>query len=184
MAPDGDAVEQLPHGELLSDRLSLRRPTTSDVDAIYAIHSDPLACLHNPSDALASRDEAERLFERWNSHWERFGYGYWVVRIHGATEPIGFCGFKTVHFRGQETLNLFYRFKPASWGNGYASEAAKLVVHWAASQLPGRPLIARVRPENVASQRVAARAGLIRTEDLDEVGHDGFDWIYTANWTE
>jgi [ribosomal protein S5]-alanine N-acetyltransferase len=180
---DGDAVEQLPHGALLSDRLSLRRPTTSDIDEIYAIHSDPRACFHNPSDALATRDDAERLFERWNDQWERFGYGYWVVCLRRSSEPIGFCGLKTVEFRARQTLNLFYRFKPASWGNGYASEAARLVVDWATSQLPGHPLIARVRPENIASQRVAARAGLVRSEDLDEVGHDGFDWIYTANWT-
>jgi ribosomal-protein-alanine N-acetyltransferase len=44
--------------ELLTARLSLQRPAEADIDAIFAIHSDPATCLHNSSDALARRDEA------------------------------------------------------------------------------------------------------------------------------
>jgi [ribosomal protein S5]-alanine N-acetyltransferase len=58
------------------------------------------------------------------------------------------------------------------------------VVSWATNRLPGQPLIARVRPANIASQRVAARAGLQRNESLDDHGIDGLDWIYTANGFE
>lgn len=38
--------------ELQTARLSLRRPTAADIDAIFEIHSDPRTCLHNPSDRL------------------------------------------------------------------------------------------------------------------------------------
>ena len=37
---------------LQTARLSLRRPTEADVEAILAIHRDPETCVHNPSDAL------------------------------------------------------------------------------------------------------------------------------------
>jgi RimJ/RimL family protein N-acetyltransferase len=57
---------------------------------------------------------------------------------------------------------LFYRFDPAAWGNGLAIEAASAVIAWAAQNIPGRALIARIRPQNVASQRVAIHAGLAR----------------------
>ena len=56
--------------ELLTARLSLRRPMPADIDVIFAINSDPRACVHNPSDVLASREEAEGLLERWNEHWQ------------------------------------------------------------------------------------------------------------------
>ncbi|MGW2703153.1 hypothetical protein [Streptomyces sp. NPDC001340] len=46
--------------------------------------------------------------------------------------------------------------------------------------MPGLPLIARIRPANTASQRVALRAGLGRAQHLDTEGYDGFDWIYVA----
>src|SRR5215469_17240294 len=75
--------------DMTTDRLSLRRPTRADVDAIFSINSDQRACVHNPSDRLATRDEALRLFQRWDEHWLRFGFGYWVVRRRGLDATIG-----------------------------------------------------------------------------------------------
>ena len=82
---------------------------------------------------------------------------------------------------GLKVLNLFYRFGPSAWGQGFASEAATAVAGWASRAVPDLPLIARVRPANVASQRVAVRVGLTRTEHLDTTGDDGVDWIFAAN---
>ncbi|WP_188193303.1 GNAT family N-acetyltransferase [Nonomuraea sp. SYSU D8015] len=167
--------------ELLTARLSLRRPVPDDIDAIFAIHSDPAACLHNPSDALSKREEAMELFQRWDDHWRRFGYGYWVVRRRDPGRTLGFCGTKVVDLNGMSVLNLFYRFEVSSWGQGVASEAATAVVEWVTERVPDLPVIARVRPANTASQRVAVRAGLVRAEHLDTAGEDGLDWIFAKN---
>jgi ribosomal-protein-alanine N-acetyltransferase len=167
--------------ELRTARLLLRRPTAADIDAIFAIHSDPRACVHNPSDLIAQHEEAEELYHRWNGWWRRFGYGYWVVQSHGSTVQLGFCGIKPMELTGMKTLNLFYRLVPSAWGQGLAGEAATAVVTWASGHVPDLPLIARVRPANVASQHVAIRAGLTRAEHLDTVGCDGLDWIFAAN---
>ncbi|WP_449348856.1 GNAT family N-acetyltransferase [Streptomyces shaanxiensis] len=166
--------------ELRTDRLLLSRPTPADVDAILAVHRDPETCAHNPSDALARFEEAEALYRRWDAQWQQHGYGYWVVRRHGSAEQLGFCGIKPMELHGAPVLNLFYRFGTSAWGQGFAGEAAAAVVAWASRHLPGLPLVARVRPANVASQRVAIRAGLDRAEHLDTEGYDGFDWIYVA----
>jgi [ribosomal protein S5]-alanine N-acetyltransferase len=117
--------------EVLTARLSLRRPTAADVDAIFSINGDELACAHNPADLLASRGEALRLFRR-----------------------------------------------SESVGSGLATEAASAVTGWAAGNIPDRTVIARIRPLNGASQRVAIRAGLARAEELDIMGEDGLDWIF------
>ncbi len=170
--------------ELRTERLSLRRPEPGDVAAILAVHSDPRTVTHNRSDALATLAEAEELFGRWDDHWERHGFGYWVVRSRDSPPQLGFCGVKVAQLRGRPVLNLFYRFAPASWGRGVASEAATAVVRWAEEAEPGRPVIARVRPDNVASQRVAVRAGLVRAEHLDEQGYDGLDWLYRSEISE
>ncbi|WP_267893390.1 GNAT family N-acetyltransferase [Streptomyces kebangsaanensis] len=106
----------------------MRRPTEDDVDAIRAIHSDPAACAHHPSDALAERSGAERLHRRWDDRWRRHGYGYRVVRQHGAARALGFCGVRPMDLAGLRILNLFYRFAPAAWGRGLAGEAATAVV--------------------------------------------------------
>jgi RimJ/RimL family protein N-acetyltransferase len=167
--------------ELLTARLSLRRPAPGDIDAIFSIHSDPATCVHNPSDALSRREEGLELFHRWNDHWQRFGYGYWVVRRRGSDRQLGFCGTKFMDLNGMSVLNLFYRFEVSSWGQGVAGEAAKAVVGWVSERVPDLPVIARVRPANIASQRVAVRAGLGRVEHLDTAGEDGLDWIFATN---
>lgn len=82
---------------------------------------------------------------------------------------------------GMRVLNLFYRFDTSAWGQGLASEAAAAIATWASRRVPDLPLIARVRPANVASQRVAIRAGPTRAEHLDATGDDGLDWIFAVN---
>lgn len=173
--------------ELLAARLSLRRPTTADIDAIYRIHRDPKACTHNPSDMLATRGDAADLYRRWDEHWNRNGFGYWVIRARDGHQPeatVGFCGLKLTRLDDRDVLNLFYRLDPPAWGDGVATEAATAVVAWATAHLSDHPVVARVRPGNVASARVAVRAGLHRAERLDTPGEDGVDWIFVKNWPD
>lgn len=183
--PDMGNADPVDNEELRTPRLSLRRPTRADIDTIYRVHSNPRACAHNPADALASRAEAEALYRRWNEHWHQHGFGYWTVHSHVPTDqPLGFCGIKLMQLHGRTILNLFYRLDPLAWGTRVATEAATAVVDWATAHLPDRPLIARVRPDNTASLKVAARAGLRRAPELDTAGEDGLDWIFMSNWPD
>jgi RimJ/RimL family protein N-acetyltransferase len=162
---------------VLTERLALRRPEEGDVDAILRIHSDRLACEHNPSDMITVRAEAVDRCRQWRAHWERHGFGYWVVRRHESSRVIGFCGLKVMRLHEAPVLNLFYRFDPAVWGQGLAGEAVAAVV----AAAPGEPpVVARIRPANVGSARVAMRAGLRRAEHLDALGEDGLDWVFTS----
>jgi RimJ/RimL family protein N-acetyltransferase len=166
------------HELLTTARLTLRRPAPADLPAIFAVHADPAACRHNPSDALRTVAQARGLLARWDAQWRRSGFGYWVVRDPDGV--VGFCGLKPVPMGGREVLNLFYRFAPFAWGRGYATEAATAVVSWASRHRTGWPVVARVRPANTASQRVALRAGLVRVPHLDDTGADGPDWLYAS----
>jgi ribosomal-protein-alanine N-acetyltransferase len=168
------------HEELCTARLTLRRPTVADLPVIYAVHADPAACAHNPSDGLRTVAEARALFACWDGQWRRSGFGYWVVRAAAYEAPVGFCGVKPATLAGREVLNLFYRLAPAAWGNGFATEAASAVVAWAGRHLTDWSVVARVRPANLASQTVARRAGLVRAPHLDEPGDDGPDWLFAT----
>ena len=169
---------------MLTERLSLRRPVPADIDAILRLHRDPVACAHNPADMISTRAEAVDRYRRWDRHWTEHGFGYWAVCNRNG-DLLGFCGLKVMLLRERPVLNLFYRLDPAAWGNGIATEAATAVVAWALARRPpiGLPVAARVRPANVASARVAERAGLHRTPGLDVTGEDGPDWIYTSDGT-
>jgi Acetyltransferase (GNAT) domain len=104
--------------QLQTARLSLRRPTVGDIDAIFEIHGDPRACLHNPSDRLTRREGAEELYQRWNEQWERCGYGYWVVRRRGSDVRLGFCGVKPMELDRMKVLNPFLSLCALGLGAG------------------------------------------------------------------
>jgi [ribosomal protein S5]-alanine N-acetyltransferase len=161
-------------------RLWLRRPTPADVDLIHTVHSDARCCVHNPVDMLTSHAEAVDRYHRWDEHWQHNGFGYWIVHRDGR--GLGFCGLKVMTLNDHAVLNLFYRLDPSAWGHGVATEAATAVVDWADAHRPDVPVVARVRPANVASQRVAVHVGLKRVEHLDAQGEDGLDWIYAHRW--
>lgn len=164
---------------LTTARLTLDVPRVEDALAVLAIAGDPRTTMHNPSDRVEDLPEALRLVARWRSHWDDHGFGYWCVREHGGTAIVGYCGVKRMTAAGLPVLNLLYRFSPEVWGRGYATEAALAVVAWVTPHRPGSTVLARVRPDNVASQRVALHAGLRRDPALDEPGEDGMDLAFT-----
>ena len=164
---------------LRTPRLLLDPPCAADAQRVLELLSDPQSVVHNPSDGLRSLDQAAELVGRWRSQWERFGFGYWCLRTREDGEFVGYSGVKTVRFRDGEALNLVYRLAPHAWGRGLATEAASAAVAWVVRHVPDRRVIARVRPENLASQRVAAKAGLHRVPSWDEEGEDGLDLIFT-----
>jgi RimJ/RimL family protein N-acetyltransferase len=74
--------------------------------------------------------------------------------------------------------NLYYRFKPAAWGCGYATEAVAEALLAAEAVAAARPVVARTGPDNAPSSRVAERTGLLRTPHLDGDGYI----VFTLGW--
>lgn len=164
-------------GTVRTARLTLRRPVADDAAFVLALLSDPATTAHNPSDALRTPAAAQQLVRRWQAQWQA-GLGYWIVRLHDDERPVGVCGAKTAEPEGRPVWNLLWRFAPEAWGHGYAREAAAEAVRCATAVDATRPVIARVRPGNRASARVAAWIGLERRPDLDLVGEDGPDEVW------
>jgi RimJ/RimL family protein N-acetyltransferase len=60
---------------------------------------------------------------------------------------------------GVPHVEVGYHLLPEARGRGYATEAARAVVEWAAAHGVDH-LVALIRPDNTASQAVAGRLGL------------------------
>jgi RimJ/RimL family protein N-acetyltransferase len=165
--------------EIRTDRLLLRRPTDGDAPFVLALHSNPQAIAHNPADALTDLADAHARLALWSTHWKQ-GLGYWIVEEAALGRPIGVCGVKAVDLHGRPSWNLLYRFLPEAWGRGYAGEAARASIQAAAQVDASRSVVARIRPANSASSRVAEAIGLVRRPDLDIDGDDGRDEIWST----
>lgn len=72
---------------------------------------------------------------------------------------IGVGGLQLRDFGGELILNLYYRFVPEAWGNGYATEMATAVIGWADRALPGYPVQLSASVRNQPSLNVAERLG-------------------------
>ena len=164
---------------LTTARLSLRRPEEHDAAEILEILSNPSVVRHNPSDRVTQLDDVDALVRRWLRHWEQHGFGNCGVFEEETGRLVGNCGVRWTTIHEERFLNLMYRFHPSTWGRGYATEAAAAVVGWAQESLPSEIVVARIRPSNRASQRVAAKVGLRRDPDFDGEGDDGLDWAFT-----
>jgi len=160
-------------------RLSLRRPSRDDAPAVLRIVSNPVVVQHNPSDLVTELADVEKLVARWLEHWRRHGFGNGCVFEEASGRMVGMCGLRWMTVREERVLNLMYRFDPSTWGRGYATESTTALVDWAHESLPGEIVLARVRPANLASQRVAAKLGLRRDPAFDDEGEDGLDWAFT-----
>jgi len=162
-------------------RLLLRAPVEADLERFYAIHANPRANLFNPAGPMASRDVAQEAFATWLLHWERHGYGQWAVATLDAPDcVIGFGGLARRMYGSVERVNLGYRFDPACWGAGYASElaAATLAAGFALLHLPA--IFALVRPAHGASIRVLEKTGMQLLETLDDVPAQAPSLVYVA----
>jgi [ribosomal protein S5]-alanine N-acetyltransferase len=153
--------------EICTERLMLRRPRPTDGTAMFAIHGDPATNQYNPNGPDPDLATSEETLRFWCQHWKEYGFGYWAVTIPQSANIIGFGGVRHLVWRDRDVLNLYYRFTPSSWGQGYATELAQAAVALARKHLSQWPVIARTRTENIASIRTAERAGLLRRPDLD-----------------
>jgi RimJ/RimL family protein N-acetyltransferase len=159
-------------------RLTLRRPDSGDTQAFFQVDGDPATnrfSLAGPAPNLAASEE--RLCE-WLRQWHEDGYGYWALAVAPDATVVGFGGVRHITWRDREVLNLYFKLQPAFWRRGYATELARTAVDLARAYLPHLPIIARTRPNNLASARTAERAGLLRRRDLDTAEH----LIFALGW--
>lgn len=130
-----------------SDRATLERLTG-------ARFPDPLEPPPENADALAmfrDRLRDDPSIAPWWFHWVVLRSPRTVVGSAGFTGPPSVDGVITVG----------YAIYPAVQGRGFAGEAVTALVEHALAR-GARRVRATIAPGNVASQRVAARAGLVR----------------------
>lgn len=91
-------------------------------------------------------------------HWKDHGFGPWVLREKAGGEFAGRGGLAWTSVEGVAEVELPWSVEPELQGRGLATEAACAAVEWAA-ELGFEEAIALTLPDNLASQRVAEKAG-------------------------
>lgn len=112
-------------------------------------------------------------------NYEKLGYGPWATVEKATGETIGYCGlFYFPDINGQPEVEIGYRLARPYWAKGYATEAVAAVRDYGLNVLSLPRLIAIIDPSNVASIRVAEKAGMHYEADVMLDGYTYPDHVY------
>ena len=150
-----------------TERLLLRRPTEADVSSPPAWLSDP-----EVMNWLGGVEPAAEVVRQWLVQWERFPTGKLLVQLQGDEAVVGRVGanyYDTQTWQRSATgePELGWALAREHWGHGYATEAALAVREW----LRAPRVVSLIAPDNLRSQRVAARLGATRGETIELGGY-------------
>ena len=165
----------MPIPPIETERLRLRSfaDDLSDVDALHAIQSDPEHMRYYPHPF--SREETVAWIERWLRHEADHGYALWAVEDRRTGEFLGNCGPAHQQVDGADELEIGWSVTPRRVSQGIATEAATAVRDHCFDVLERGHVISLVRPENVASTRVAEKIGMTVWKERPH-GADG--WLH------
>ena len=103
-------------------------------------------------------------------HWERHGFGLWLLRDRDSGLMVGRGGLQYTDAIGGFAVEAAWTVVPERWGQGLATELAIASVSVAFDVLELRDLIAITLPDNHASRRVMDKAGFGYDRDIEHAG--------------
>lgn len=141
--------------QLQTPRLLLRPPQLVDLEGWTAVMQDAEACRFIGGTQAPSL--AWRSFMTMIGAWHAQGFAMFSVIERDSGRWIGRCGpWCPPGWPGTE---VGYTFARETWGRGYATEAATAATDWAVENLGWTDIIQTIDPDNIGSQRVAAKLG-------------------------
>jgi ribosomal-protein-alanine N-acetyltransferase len=164
-----------------TERLILRHFHIFDVEAMNRVFGDAEVMRFGPGvqTTLWVQDWLRGCLE---NYYQKWGFGKWAVVEKSKRETIGYCGLSYLpDLLGQPEIDIGYRLVRSVWGRGYATEAV-LAVRDYSFNVPCLPrLIAMIDPQNVASIRVAEKAGMRYETEVMFEGYTHPDHVYSIS---
>lgn len=173
-----------------SERLILRRIDHADLEFFTQMHADPEVARYLAHGRPLSSQESLAWLQSLLRTYEEFALGQIAVLRKSDGMLIGRCGLNYLAVEAGAVVavprawhqqaevpdateivlerELGYTFDRNSWGQGYASEAARCVFDYAREVLKLPRVVSLIHPDNLRSLRMAQRFGVQR-EDVVEV---------------
>lgn len=161
---------------LFTDRLTLREFQADDWPAVLAYQSDPRYLRYYPWTERTPADAQAfvRMFLAQQQQHPRTKFQLAIVH-NESQQLIGNCGIRLAA-HGARTADIGYEIAPDFWGHGYATEAARAIVHFGFSRFQLHRVWAECVAENVGSIRVLEKLGMRREGRLRETQHFKDRW--------
>lgn len=136
-------------------RLLLRPFRLDDVDAVFAMHSEPHV---ERFFGATTRAEVEEWLVIGLRTWAEGGYTRLAMVDRATGEFVGRSGLK--HWEQFDEVEVGWMVRAAHLGRGYATEAGRASLDWGFANLSVDYITAMIRHENTESIAVAERLGM------------------------
>ena len=143
---------------LETERLYLRPFACGDDLALFSILGDAEIMRYYPRPL--TREEVVLWVERFRQSFSQSGIGLLALCLRSSGELIGDCGTVEQEVDGGREIEVGYHLSREQWNLGLATEAARASIDYAFRELQPPRVISLIRPENLASRRVAEKNGL------------------------
>ena len=150
-----------------ASRVTLRWISEGDVDAFYAIYSNPEVMRYWSTPPLANREAAVNLINKIQEDWQRRVILKWGIARRTDDQLIGSVTLFNLDFNHRRA-EIGYALGRAHWGKGYMNEALMALLKYAFEVLDLHRIEADVDPRNAASIKTLERLGFQREGYLRE----------------
>ena len=157
-----------PRQILSTERLLLREMDLSDLAFIGEMLNDPAVMAHYSRSVVARGPQA--WLEKQIRRYREDGHGLWLALRADNLAPVGQLGLTLQDVNGVAEIEVGYLLHRSHWGCGYATEGARACVKYGIEELGRDRIVALIRAENLPSQAVARRLGLVRDGETEHAG--------------
>ena len=150
-----------PLGERTTERLDLRRFRPDDLDELAVVFRNREVWQY-PYGRSFTREETSDFLDAQIREWADCGFGCWIAREKTSSRVIGYVGLSVPTFLPEilPAVEVGWRFDPAAWGMGFASEGARAALAEGFDTLGLDEICSVPQADNPASSRVCDRIGM------------------------
>ena len=156
---------------LTTRRLRLRSWRDSDRSPFAAMNADPAVCEFLPG--TLTREQSDALVDRFRALEAEHGFTGWAVEETATGTFVGYVGLVVPRFEppfahaSEPCVEIGWRLARASWGQGYATEAARACLEHAFGPLALPEVVSFTVPANARSRAVMERIGMTHDAGSD-----------------
>lgn len=158
---------------LSSGRICLRQWREEDRETFAAMNAD--ARVMEFFRSCLSRAESDAMVDGIQKHFNERGFGLWAVEAPGVAAFVGFAGLAVPRFDAHFTpcVEVGWRLSFEHWGQGYATEAARLALGYGFGTLALSEVVSFTSATNHRSRAVMERLGM-RRDPADDFDYPSF----------
>lgn len=148
-----------------TERLTLRPWREKDKAAFSAMNADRRVMEFFPE--LYSRETSDWMVDECNRRLERDGFTFWAAERKDLNEFIGFVGLNRYEadLPFCPCVEIGWRLAFDHWGNGYATEAARLCLNLGFTRFSLDEIVSFTALSNSRSRHVMEKIGMIDSGD-------------------